>query len=88
MRAPAGFALATLVASIVSAGAAHALPFRCGTEVISMGDTKYQVAEACGEPDAAAIDKWIYDDGPDGMINIVYFVNDEVSRIEQEPRPN
>jgi len=68
--------------------AAQALPFRCGTEVISMGDTKYQVREACGEPDTARTDEWVYDEGPDGMINVVHFVNDQVSLIEQEPRPD
>jgi hypothetical protein len=70
----------------VAAGTTHAKPFRCGTQVDSEGDTKYEVAEKCGEPDAAEIDKWIYDESPAGMINIVHFVNDEVSMIEQEPQ--
>lgn len=41
-------------AILISAGVSH--PFRCGTRLVSDGDTKAQVIHKCGEPDV--VDSW------------------------------
>ena len=42
---------AALVAASLFAFATPALAFRCGSKVVNIGDSAYQVRKRCGEPD-------------------------------------
>jgi hypothetical protein len=66
----ARIAVWSLVTSLLSlAGSAHADGMRCGTKLVSDGDSPYQVRSLCGAPDQAqqrtelrTINQWV--DGP------------------------
>jgi hypothetical protein len=58
-----------LLGSLSLAGSAHADGMRCGTKLVSDGDTPYEVRNICGSPDQAlqrtelrTVNHWV--DGP------------------------
>jgi hypothetical protein len=57
---------------------------QCPGGIISVGDTRFEVMEKCGEPtrveDYGNI--WIYDYGPTEFVRYITFVDDEVERIQ------
>lgn len=40
-----------LFLSLLTVGQSHAFSFRCGVEIVSVGDTQSEVIEKCGKPD-------------------------------------
>jgi hypothetical protein len=62
---------------------------RCGTELITTGDLKSRVYNACGKPyrmddDVFGVDKWIYNFGPNEFMSVVTFDGDRVEEITDE----
>ena len=53
--------------------AVHAGSLRCAGEVISPGDTKQQLLDACGSPAARQGADWLYE--PPGSLPVVVTVN-------------
>lgn len=77
-------ALAFLLMIPISAQA----QMRCGTELITTGDLKSRVYNACGEPfrmddDVFGVDKWIYNFGPNEFLKVITFDNDRVEEITE-----
>jgi hypothetical protein len=73
--------LALLMASISALA-----QMRCGTELITTGDLKSRVFNACGEPyrmddDVFGVDKWIYNYGPNEFMKIISFRDERVEEI-------
>lgn len=59
---------------------------RCGTDLITTGDLKSRVYNACGEPyrvddDVFGADKWIYNFGPNEFMKVVTFSEERVDEI-------
>ena len=44
---------------------------RCGTDLVDVGDSEYDLLDKCGEPSAREGNKWVYDRGPDTLTMIV-----------------
>jgi hypothetical protein len=61
---------------------------RCGVETVFVGDSQYEVREACGQPqkiDASSgesVEAWIYNFGPSEFIYYLTFVNGRLERIQ------
>lgn len=93
MKAPR-FIIAVLVISLLAAN--NALAFRCGTELVEIGDKTFEVTQRCGEPVAKEtvgytlnrqgnreleIKEWIY--GPkDGYYYYLTFHGTSLVKIE------
>lgn len=59
---------------------------RCGTELITTGDLKSRVYNACGKPyriddEVFGADKWIYNFGPNEFMQIISFDDNRVEEI-------
>ena len=80
---------------------AQALEFRCGTQLVSVGDKAFEVEQKCGEPVAKEmvgytlrddrreleIKEWIY--GPtNGVYYYLTFHGTDLVRIESRRAPN
>ncbi|NIO40866.1 MAG: DUF2845 domain-containing protein [Burkholderiales bacterium] len=57
---------------------------RCGTRLVEIGDTEYQVLQKCGPPTYKQGNQWIYDRGPGRFMNIVVFGLGKVLSIREE----
>ncbi len=90
------------VIAIAWAIATWSLPaaaLRCGNELVSVGEPKFRVKEACGPPTAikvlgyghydyqAARAIWYYDFGPNRLLRILHFRNGRLRRIKTGRRP-
>lgn len=85
-------------ALIVMSSGAMASTFRCGSQLVSLGDRSFQVLKKCGEPIVREtvgytigeynhrelhIQEWVY--GPNnGMYHILRFEGNRLSRIESQ----
>jgi Protein of unknown function (DUF2845) len=59
--------------------------FRCGDQLVMVGDTAASLLERCGEPTAREPDHWIYARGADQYTVVVYISPDgTVGQIEQK----
>ena len=64
--------------------------FRCGTNIVNVGDNKLQVLEKCGEPtykeliktDGFIVEKWYYDCGSLRFIETLTFSAGHLQAIE------
>ena len=57
---------------------------QCPGGIISVGDTRFEVVEKCGEPTRVEDngDIFIYDYGPTEFVRYITFVEDKVERIQ------
>lgn len=93
--------LAIPLAAAAALGAATpaAADLRCGTELVSPGDSKVEVIKKCGEPllrETVAVkktpsadeivDRWTYDQGPGRFLKILTFEAGELVTIEDGER--
>ena len=62
--------------------------FRCDGDTVTVGDRKYTVTEACGQPDkvriwgGGAVEEWVYNFGPTQFIYYVKFMHGRLERIQ------
>lgn len=83
-------ALAVLL--LLAAPASVQAAMRCGTELITEGDTVLELLNACGEPTIGAppgpVDRaeWTYNFGPDEFMMRVLIQDGKVERIEELDR--
>jgi hypothetical protein len=57
---------------------------RCGTKLVDVGDSVYELLEKCGEPSAREGNRWIYDRGPEKLKMIVRVGEGVVRSIHTE----
>jgi hypothetical protein len=80
-------ALCIVILAFLLMGSVSALAqMRCGTDLITTGDLKSRVYNACGKPyriddDVFGADKWIYNFGPNEFIRVISFDDDRVEEI-------
>jgi hypothetical protein len=61
---------------------------QCGTDIISVGATQFDVREKCGEPTGIEMgpglstEQWIYNFGPTEFVYYLTFVNGTLEQIE------
>jgi hypothetical protein len=57
---------------------------QCPGGIVSIGDTRFDVEEKCGEPTRVEDNGhiWIYDYGPTEFVRYITFVEDKVERIQ------
>lgn len=54
----------------------------CGTNLVSVGQAKFDVLSWCGEPNSKEGDQWIYQPDPENPPTVVHFAADDtVDRI-------
>ena len=69
--------------------------FRCGSEIVALGDSSERVLVDCGEPSRREIlnpgyvggsrmENWFYNCGSDGFLYVLRIVNGELQSIETE----
>ena len=60
--------------------------FVCDGHIIESGMSLSQVQEYCGPPTSQTADRWIYDRGPDLLIEVIHVEADNtVGDIEEQP---
>lgn len=80
--------LVLMLLSNTSTALDSATDMQCGTEIVSVGASRFDVKEKCGEPTSIepgpGIDReqWIYNFGPTEFVYYLTFVNDTLDRIE------
>jgi len=89
----------TLAAALLIAMPVQA--FRCGNELVSEGDRKYDVISKCGEPDfrdshakaylegigpVDVVERWYYDPGPGSLVRVLTFRQGRLRSIKTEGR--
>lgn len=85
----------SIVAVALLSGTAMAESMQCRNGILSLGDSKYETTNKCGEPASkesyqkpvgygatVTVDEWTYDFGPNEFVYIVYLQSGKVSRIE------
>jgi hypothetical protein len=77
-RAAAVIALALLISSPAFAA------FRCGTKLVSEGDTRSEVARKCGEPTEVVAQKSVFRRPVIWSYGRPYFIGDDYMEIEVE----
>jgi hypothetical protein len=66
----------------------RALAFYCGSRLVSVGDSKGEVAARCGKPaskegrPSGKGEEWIYDFGPESLIQILTFKGGKLTEIK------
>jgi flagellar basal body-associated protein FliL len=61
---------------------------QCGTEIVSVGASRFDVREKCGAPTSIELgqgyntEQWIYNFGPSEFVYYLTFVNGTLERIE------
>ncbi|HYA13895.1 MAG TPA: DUF2845 domain-containing protein [Syntrophales bacterium] len=84
-----------LVTSIILYGVAYASDsFRCGNDIVSLGDSKVEVLTKCGEPISKEVtrtgrikvEKWYYDKGAGDFIYVLIFHGGALKYVEQSGR--
>ena len=76
--------LAVPALALLAAAQAVGEPMRCGTELIDVGASVYELEKHCGPPTFRQGDEWIYDRGPDRIDMIVHIAGGEVQSIRTE----
>ena len=56
---------------------------RCGSRLVEIGDTDYQVLRKCGQPSYKEANRWIYDRGVGRFIKILTFGNGKLQFIDE-----
>jgi len=84
--------VAAIMAVHILGGLAAALDsasdMQCGTEIVTIGASQFDVREKCGEPTSIepgpgiSRERWIYNFGPTEFVYYLTFVNGELERIE------
>ena len=77
-------ALAPLLLVVTGTSLAQNTTLRCPQGLVELGDTKYDVRQACGEPAYSDYDLWIYDFGPGRFNRLLRFADDRLVTIEQD----
>lgn len=54
---------------------------QCGTDLVAVGDSEYDLVRKCGEPAYRNGNQWTYDQGPDSLLKIVTVGNGRVISI-------
>ncbi len=93
MKALAGIGLWLLML------ATNAAALRCGSDLVTVGDSKVEVLRACGEPMLIEVvgtektadrkeilEEWTYDRGPGSFLQILTFRGGRLVRIESGER--
>jgi hypothetical protein len=75
-----------IVLSLLMVSANAIAQMRCGTELITTGDLKSRVYNACGEPfrvddEVFGADQWIYNFGPNEFLKVITFDDEQVEEI-------
>jgi hypothetical protein len=81
-----------VLALLLLATTAHAdRVFRCGSNLVHVGDTIYRVASLCGSPDFSHIasvtstrEMWVYDCGPGRLVKVLVFNNGRLINVRTE----
>jgi hypothetical protein len=68
--------------------------FRCGSEIVSAGDTKVEVTMKCGDPISKEVtrsgrikvEKWCYDKGAGDFVYVLIFHGGILKYVEQSGR--
>jgi len=63
--------------------AAFAAGMRCGSRLVEIGDTEYEVARKCGQPSYKEGNRWIYDRGTGRFLKILKFGNGKLLFIDE-----
>ena len=65
--------------------------FRCGSNLVHVGDTIYRVATLCGAPDfthnpsvISTREMWVYDCGPGRLVKVLVFNNGRLINVRTE----
>lgn len=65
--------------------------FRCGSNLVHVGDTIYRVASLCGAPDfthnpsiISTQEMWVYDCGPNRLVKVLVFNNGRLVNVRTE----
>jgi hypothetical protein len=65
--------------------------FRCGSNLVHVGDTIYRVATLCGAPDfthnpsvVSTREMWVYDCGPGRLVKVLVFNNGRLINVRTE----
>ena len=80
--------MAVLILSNTSSALDSASDMQCGTDVVTVGASQFDVKEKCGEPTSIELgpgigrEQWIYNFGPTEFVYYLTFVNGELERIE------
>jgi hypothetical protein len=82
MRSTTFLAVAAL--ALFAAGQAVGEPMRCGTHLVDVGSSVYELEKHCGPPAFRQGGEWIYDRGPDQLDRIVRIADGEVQSIRTE----
>ncbi len=56
---------------------------RCGSKLVEIGDTEYQILRKCGQPSYKEANRWIYDRGAGSFIKILTFGNGKLLFIDE-----
>jgi hypothetical protein len=78
-----------VLCSFWAISAASSYGLRCGTALVSVGDSTAEVIAKCGEPEEAevvlgvfdTIERWTYNFGSTKFIRYLRFVNDRLTAI-------
>ncbi len=55
---------------------------RCGTDLVRIGDTEYEVLKKCGEPVHKSGNRWTYDFGTGSFLRVVVFERGHVVHFD------
>ncbi|MFQ5993922.1 MAG: DUF2845 domain-containing protein [Acidiferrobacterales bacterium] len=69
---------------LFSPNAVLAATMRCGSRLVEVGDTEYEVLKKCGPPAYKQHNQWIYDRGAGRFLKIVVFGNGRVLFIKDQ----
>jgi hypothetical protein len=85
MKSEKRFILSLLVlfCSLIGTGVVTATDaIECGTELVNVGDSEYELLEKCGEPTQRRGNELIYDQGTGSLLKIVTVGNGRVLSIQ------
>jgi len=80
--------MAVHILSNTSPALDSASDMQCGTEIVSVGASRFDVKEKCGEPTSIELsqgygtEQWIYNFGPTEFVYYLTFVNGTLEQIE------
>jgi hypothetical protein len=71
----------TVSAGVLAQGMDTADGMRCGSDLISVGDTEFDVVNSCGEPAFKDGNRWAYEQGEGTLVKYVIFMGGQVASI-------
>ncbi len=80
--------MVVLILSDIAPALDSASDMQCGTDIVSVGATRFDVKEKCGEPTSIELgsgygnEQWIYNFGPTEFVYYLTFVNGTLEQIE------